>query len=252
MVVSLFNPETNTTGYSHFFLNVSAILNNVSKSPYPDEPSNDHIYVSNRVIRDLTDYLDEIMIIAEDNARSTIDNITDSLSFKFPQKFDTQYALDSIENINRIFEILSIFLQSIASISMIVAGFGIFNTMNMIVGERSREVGILKCVGARNHNILSIFICDSIWLGLFGSLIGIGFGYALAYAVSYFLNIFVGRYSLVIGDMRLKSETLAIVPSISLDYVLVMILVGIGITILFGLYPARKASKLKSIKTIFD
>mgnify|MGYP005669024193 CR=1 FL=1 len=73
------------------------------------------------------------------------------------------------------------FLGGIAGISLLVAGLGILNTMLITVLERTREIGILKAIGAKNHDILLMFLIEALILGTMGGLAGLILGFAAAY-----------------------------------------------------------------------
>ena len=84
-----------------------------------------------------------------------------------------------------ILNIITGFLVGVAAISLLVGGIGIANTMYTSVLERTREIGTMKAVGAKNSDILLIFLIESGLIGLVGGLIGLGLGYGAAKAVEY-------------------------------------------------------------------
>ena len=81
---------------------------------------------------------------------------------------------------------LNLFLGGLAGIALIVGGVGILNTMFMSVMERTREIGVLKVIGARDRDIMEIFLIESGVIGLIGGLIGCGVGFAISIAANYF------------------------------------------------------------------
>ena len=99
------------------------------------------------------------------------------------------------ESINSIFSVLTIFLVGVAGISLLVGAVGISNTMHMSILERRKDIGILKALGAENTTILSIFVIEAGFLGLFGGIIGTIFGILIAKAVEYIAA--VSGYGLV-------------------------------------------------------
>ncbi len=138
--------------------------------------------------------------------------------------------------VNNILTILSIFLGGIASISLIVAGIGIMNTMLITVTEKTREIGIMKAVGATNSDVLLIFLIHSALIGLIGGIIGIIFGYGLAKLIS------------AIG--LLLPEHVYIDPSLDGITIGVAIIFSTIIGIVSGYYPSRKASLLNPIDAL--
>lgn len=124
---------------------------------------------------------------------------------------------------------LTLFLGSIAAISLIVGGIGIMNIMMVSVTERTREIGIRKALGATFQNIMMQFLIESVVIGVIGGLLGIacGVGIALAIAKS-------GLFQTVI-------TAAPIIISFSFS---------VGIGLFFGIYPARKAAKLDPIEAL--
>ncbi len=129
-------------------------------------------------------------------------------------------------------QILTVFLGSIAGISLLVGGIGIMNIMLVSVTERIREIGIRMAVGAREWDILLQFLSEAIVLSVFGGLLGIGLGIGLSKLIP-MIPIFSGWK----GIVSVNSIVLACVFSGSVG-------------IFFGFYPARKASKLDPIEAL--
>ncbi len=137
-----------------------------------------------------------------------------------------QGIIDRIFTISRIMTIL---LASVASISLIVGGIGIMNIMLVSVRERTREIGIRMAVGAKERDILVQFLIESILLSLTGGLIG----------------ILVGILGSVVASI--STEWPAV---ISPGAILLAFSFAAVIGIFFGIYPARKASKLDPIEAL--
>jgi putative ABC transport system permease protein len=124
---------------------------------------------------------------------------------------------------------MTILLGSIASISLIVGGIGIMNIMLVSVTERTKEIGIRMSVGARGKDILLQFLIEALVLSLVGGLIGIA----------------VGIVSSRVASSFTRWPTLISFGSI----VLAFTFAGI-VGIFFGIYPAKKASKLDPIEAL--
>ena len=77
-----------------------------------------------------------------------------------------------------------VMIAGIAGISLVVGGIGIMNAMITSVMERTREIGIMKALGASNNKILAIFLLESLFIGAIGGLIGIIVGYLLAVVIA--------------------------------------------------------------------
>lgn len=124
---------------------------------------------------------------------------------------------------------MSLLLTSIAAISLLVGGIGIMNIMLVSVTERTREIGLRKAIGARRWDILAQFLSESVVVSLVGGLAGIVLGFVATEAIS-----------AIVGWNT----------SISLNSVLVSFLFSASIGIIFGFYPARKASGLHPIEAL--
>ena len=124
---------------------------------------------------------------------------------------------------------LALLVAAIASVSLIVGGIGIMNIMLVSVTERTREIGIRMAVGARRRDILSQFLVEAVTLSVIGGLIGIGLG--------------------VISSLTIA--TFAEWPFIfSLQAVLLAVGFSITVGVVFGFYPARRASLLDPIEAL--
>ncbi len=124
---------------------------------------------------------------------------------------------------------LSFTLGAIASISLLVGGIGIMNIMLVSVTERTREIGIRMAIGARPRDVLLQFLLEALSLSILGSVVGVLLGVGFAWLVTRFVPMTV----------------VVTLWSIGLAF-----FVAAGIGIFFGLYPARKASRLKPIDAL--
>jgi len=124
---------------------------------------------------------------------------------------------------------MTMLLSVIASISLLVGGIGIMNIMLVSVTERTREIGLRKAVGATRGDILSQFLVESVVISVIGGL----FGVALAWLIT-------------IGLAKVAGWN----ASISASSVLLACFFSMGVGIVFGIYPARKASLLAPIDAL--
>ena len=141
-----------------------------------------------------------------------------------------------LSTFGNVINILTVFLVGIGSISLVVGGIGIANTMYTSVLERQREIGVMKAIGARNSDILLIFIIESGLLGLAGGLLGLSFGVMAAKLIEYIANIYLG------GNLFQVSMS----PWILAGSLLFAFLIGI----LSGIIPSYQASKLKPVDAL--
>jgi len=180
------------------------------------------------------------------------DAISNDIEALFPPyRISILAPMTFIRQVDYILSLIQLFLTSVASISLLVAGIGIMNITTVSVMERTREIGIMKAIGAKSTTVLTIFLAETALIGLLGGLIGVPTGYGLSYLLSYIVSRFtIGQGQ---GTMFQTPETqqhTAITPIFSPTWAVGAILFGIIICVLFGLYPARKAAKLDPVKAL--
>ncbi|GAW27894.1 hypothetical protein ULO1_04640 [Carboxydocella sp. ULO1] len=142
--------------------------------------------------------------------------------------------------VNKIFGIIEVFLGGIGSISLFVASFGIINTMIMSIYERTREIGIMKVVGATVKDIKMIFLFEAGTIGFLGGIIGLGFGWTASKIINVLANLYLRKGATETIELVYVPLWLAI---FSLGF---STLVGL----LAGLYPAVRAAKLSPLEAI--
>jgi putative ABC transport system permease protein len=139
-----------------------------------------------------------------------------------------------VEGIQNLFNTISLFLLGIGSISLVVAGVSILNVMMMSTVERTKEIGVMRAIGTSKKGILRMFLFESLILGAIGGVIGAFLGFGVGYLVDVLI---------------LKEASYLFAPS-SLVYLFLGIAFGIVTSVISGLYPAWRASKLKPIEAL--
>ena len=143
--------------------------------------------------------------------------------------FSVLNQADIVATASSITNVFTILLASIAGISLLVGGIGIMNMMLTTVTERTREIGLRKALGGKRGDISLQFLTEAVVLTFVGGLVGIALGWGISLAVSRFANI---------------------TTKISLFSILLAFSVSAVIGIVFGYYPARRASKLNPIEAL--
>lgn len=141
------------------------------------------------------------------------------------------------ETITSVTQTMSLFLEVIAAVSLLVGGVSIANTMFTSVLEKTREIGIMKAIGAKNGDIMMIFLLNSAIIGLIGGIVGI----CLGSAISSLLPLLGMRLMGMGGEM-----TTVITPLL----LLYAVLLAMGIGMAAGTIPAYRASKLKPVDAL--
>jgi len=156
--------------------------------------------------------------------------------------FDILAQQEFIEAIGEVTKTISIFLGAVAGISLLVGGIGIMNIMLVAVTERTREIGIRKAIGARRRDILWQFMIESITVSIGGGLLGVGLGA---------LGTFAGSG---IGSGETSGQGGSPFSSLSLQLTIEPVLLALGISasigLIFGIYPAARASRLNPIEAL--
>lgn len=151
------------------------------------------------------------------------------LTFDKPDDFSISNQADILDTFKGVTQTLTLFLGEVAAISLLVGGIGVMNIMLVSVTERTREIGIRKAIGARHRDLLTQFLIEAVVLSLIGGIIGILLGIAGSFSL--------GRV------MNLSTE-------MSLNAILTAFGFSGLIGIVFGVFPARKASKLEPIEAL--
>ena len=128
---------------------------------------------------------------------------------------------------------LTLFLGSVAGISLLVGGIGIMNIMLVSVTERTREIGIRKALGAKRRDILAQFIVEAVLLSLGGGLLGVAVGSVV---------------SRLVNELELIGQELNTV--FSGDIAALALAVSAAIGLFFGIYPAARAARLHPIEAL--
>lgn len=155
--------------------------------------------------------------------------------FKDKDSFYVMSMAQMIGEMSKMIDLMVLILASIAAISLVVGGIGIMNIMLVSVTERTREIGIRKALGAKRKHIMAQFVIEAGTTSALGGFTGILLGYVLSAMASKLLKI-------------ATQTDITVAPMISSVFMAFSISVGIGV--LFGYLPAKKAAKLNPIDAL--
>lgn len=163
-----------------------------------------------------------------DSAVNSISNYLLQLT-RDEDSYSVNNSSDVLDTMDDVTNTLSILLGGIAAISLVVGGIGIMNIMLVSVSERTREIGIRKAIGAKRRHIMAQFLCEACILSVLGGLIGL-------------LGSFIGiQIYNIVADTSISMSV-----GVSVGAIIFCALIGI----IFGSYPASKASKLQPIEAL--
>lgn len=188
------------------------------------------------------DEVDMISVSAtdSDSIDAAVSEITSILRARhdISSEEDDDFSILSMETMTEaatsITGVLTVFLGGIAAISLLVGGIGIMNIMLVSVIERTKEIGLRKAVGAKNSDILMQFMVESLIIGLVGGILGVGLAWGLTAVVK---NI-------------AAASSYNLTPVITFGSVLIAVLFSVGVGLVFGIYPASRASKLEPVEAL--
>ena len=152
------------------------------------------------------------------------------------EDFSVQTAEDIQQSFNSILAIINTVLTGIAAISLLVGGIGIMNTMYTAVLERTKEIGIMKAVGATNEAILTIFLIESGMLGLVGGAVGVALGLGISY-----LGSIIAAAALGNNLVQAYVSWWLVLGALAFSFI-----VGTAA----GLLPARQAAGMKPVDSL--
>ena len=199
-----------------------------------------------------------LIIVTAENPEN-IDSITDQLGYVFGDRASVTSIKQISNTVVSITSQINVLLVGVVSISFIAAGLGTFNVMMISVLERIREIGIFKAIGMKDKSVLTLYMSQGLFIGIFGSLTGLGLGAAVAYIIPIMLGGMAGfepdsgsngPSSPSSGMGPPPGMSFAYTPLISSRYVVISVVVSIVIALLSSAYPSWKAARMKPLEAL--
>jgi len=150
-----------------------------------------------------------------------------------------------LQGINSFFVVLQVIFGGVGAIALLVAAIGIANTMAMSILERTREIGLMKAVGATNRDVLSIFLGEAAGIGFIGGLGGIVIGWLAAQGMNVLAIVFLANQASQQGG---APPSVAVYTPIWLPIFALIFSTLIGM--LSGLYPALRAATMIPVNAL--
>jgi putative ABC transport system permease protein len=165
------------------------------------------------------------------------------------QGFYAYSARSTLQEVNTIFLVIQGVFGGIGAIALIVAAFGIANTMTMAIYERTREIGLMKAVGATNRDVMSIFLAEAGSIGLLGGIGGVLLGVGLGMLIDLIAGTYLAAQAVQQGGAAASEVSISLIHTplwLPLFAAVFAALVGVA----SGIYPAMRAAALSPVAAL--
>ena len=237
----------------------------ISKKPTREWAEDRSVYISEELLKDIEEFTgtpkgivldlnsdinmtdieaskntyDDVKIYAKN--MEAVQGIVDHLD---EENYGTYSVVNELNEVNLMFAIAKAGLIFIGTIAILISSIGIYNTMTMAVTERAPDIGIMKAIGANPRTIKRIFLLESSYIGLIGALIGTIVSYGISYAVNFAIPFIIKQAF----DEEMPPEL--VFSDIPLSLPIICVVICYGVTILSGLRPAQRATKVDVLKAM--
>jgi len=164
------------------------------------------------------------------------------------QGFYAYSPRSELQGINTVFLIIQGIFGGIGAIALIVAAFGIANTMTMAIYERTREIGLMKAVGATNRDVMSVFLAEAGGIGLLGGLGGVLLGAGLGGLIDLVGGTYLSAQAVQSGANASELNITLVHTPLWLPIFAVIFATLIGVA--SGVYPAMRAASLSPVTAL--
>ena len=154
--------------------------------------------------------------------------------------FAVTALIDTLDQMNKIFHISQIVFAVIGLVALFIASIGMFNTMTIALLERTREIGVMKAIGATDRAIKQMFMAEAVIVGFLGGMAGIFLGYISIFII----NWAFGRIAQAFGG---QAVNMFYIPQ---WFLLTIIILSVFIGYLTGLYPSHRAAKINPLDAL--
>ncbi len=154
--------------------------------------------------------------------------------------YGTVSVVDTVAQIDNLFSTFRLIMGVIGMVALTVAALGMFNTLTVSLLERTREVGLMKAMGMKEREVKELFLTESMIMGFYGGVLGIGLGYLAGKLVSLLLSTISVSHGLGFLD----------VAAIPLGFVMLVIFLSIMVGIFTGWYPAKRATRISALNAL--
>jgi putative ABC transport system permease protein len=182
----------------------------------------------------------EVLVKVDD--RDTVLGVQNAIREIGFESFSSQTIL---QGLNQVFILIQAVLGGVGGVALVVAAVGIANTMTMAIYERTREIGIMKALGATNRDVLQIFLAEAGAIGFLGGFLGVSLGYLAGVVIDFLVR------NLVLARQGPPPEGgfphIVVTPAWLMAFALVFSAI---IGLLSGVYPALRAASMKPLRAL--
>ncbi|GKW46291.1 ABC transporter permease [Planococcus sp. NCCP-2050] len=185
----------------------------------------------------------QVLVYADD-----LQNVSDITQVLKDGGYYVYSVTEELGSMNMFFTALKAGLIVVGTVAVLIASIGIFNTMTMAVTERTREIGVMKAIGAKPKLIQKLFLMESAAIGIIGTVLAI----LVSYGVSMLANWIVPKIimSSLGEDGEGMGDASILISVIPWQLVLISAVISIGVAMVSGWRPARKATQIDVIQAL--
>jgi putative ABC transport system permease protein len=175
-----------------------------------------------------------------------VDQVLDIASQITKLGFQASTPQSFVQGINSFFLVLQVIFGGVGAVALLVAAIGIANTMTMAILERTREIGLMKAIGATNNNVLGVFLGEAAGIGFIGGLGGVALGWASGKLLNVVALSYFAQQAAQSGGP--PSTSLAVITPVWLPLFALIFATLVGL--LSGLYPALRAATIVPVSAL--